>query len=297
MYLSSLKTQKIAINIIPVLTEQQGNPAASHSQSLPVLSLVEAKAFQEQPLVSSSNTKEASTLHRHHQTKVNIPNPMGFLMALPRWRQCTSMFIPVFIASVKYSGSGNHCLKYSLMYRGDDWHSKFPGESGPWFLCLQVMWSWAHCNVCRQNKLQHHFSSLNEYMNVHKIKPRKHKPCNPLAPNCCLCRQPLLKTCLSPWAVRAPALSQSHPGVTGHDAVSLPAKLLHLLCLPGPAQIIFLNFAFFFFVLNGYISFNKERTDGKQESECICWTPNCVRGFLLLLSLNSGNVVFAEAKV
>lgn len=114
-------------------------------------------------------------------------------------------------------------------------------------------------------------------MNLDKIKPRKHKPCNPLAPNCCLCRQPLFKTCLSSWAVRAPALSQSHPGLTGHEAVSLAAKLLPLLCLPGPAQRIF-----FFLVLNGSISFNKERTDGKQESECICWTPNWFKGFLSL---------------
>lgn len=104
---------------------------------------------------------------------------------------------------------------------------------------------------------------------------------------CCLCREPLLKMCLSPGAVRSPALSQTHPGVTGHGdcdsashTPSSAAFSIHTMSCPD----YFLRFLFFFFVFvaHGCISFNKERTDGKQGPECLCWTLSWVRSLLSL---------------
>jgi len=53
-------------------------------QPQPVPSLAEAESFQEQPLVSSSNTKMVAASHRHLQTKVNIQNLMRSLMLLSK---------------------------------------------------------------------------------------------------------------------------------------------------------------------------------------------------------------------
>lgn len=160
---------------------------------------------------------------------------------LPGWRQCISVFFPVSTTSLKYSDFGNHCPKHSLTYRRHDWHHKFPGESGPWFLCPEVMRRHTRCNEILADRPSCTTTSILS-MSVWIWTKSNLESTNRVThwhQTCCLCREPLLKMCLSPGAVRSPALSQSHPGVTGHGGCGSASHIpFSFPSIPGPVQII-----------------------------------------------------------
>lgn len=99
---------------------------------------------------------------------------------------------------------------------------------------------------------------------------------------CCLCREPLLKMCLSPGPVRSPALSQSCRSVTGHGGCDSASHTLSSVTFSIHMCYFVLFFEIFFFLVaySFFISFNKEKTDGKQGPECMCRTQNWVRNLL-----------------
>lgn len=138
-------------------------------------------------------------------------------------------------------------------------------------------------NPHRQTKLQHHFHSLNECMNLDKIKPRKHKPCNPLAPNLLSVQRASVKNVPFSWSCQVPCFVTEPPWCDGTWRLRLCQPHSFLFSIhTRPCPDYLLRFFFFFFVAHGFISFSKERTDGKQGPECICWTLSWLRSLLPL---------------
>lgn len=151
-------------------------------------------------------------------------------------------------------------------------------------------------NPRRKTKLQHHFHSLNECMNLDKIKPRKHKPCNPLAPNLLSVQRASVKNVPFSWSCQVPCFVTEPPWCDGTWRLRLCQPHSFLFSIhTRPCPDYLLRLFFFFFLWHMALSVLVKR--GQMGSKDLNASAGPWAGLgvcCLLLSHSSGDVAFAK---